>query len=131
MTAYNSTHFDPPAPVASVSLINEVTGESLSDILMQLDTRADVTLIPQEAARLLDLALSETQYELISFDGTRSTTAAVQLKMQLGRYTFRGKYLLIDQSVGVISRDILNLVSILFDGPQLAWTEYRITKNNA
>lgn len=66
MTAYNSTQFDPPAPVASVTLINDVTEATLPAVLMQLDTGADVTLIPQEAARQLDLAVSETQYELMS-----------------------------------------------------------------
>ena len=91
---------------------------------MQLDTGADVSLVPQETANQLDLKLSETQYELLSFDGTRSTAAAVQLSMQFGRYTFRGKYLLIDEPIGIIGRDILNLVPILFDGPQLTWTEY-------
>lgn len=128
MTAYNSTQFDPPAPVASVTLINDVTEATLPAVLMQLDTGADVTLIPQEAARQLDLAVSETQYELMSFDGTRSTVASTQLKMQFGRYTFRGKYLLIDQPIGVIGRDVLNLISLLFDGPQLEWTEYRTPK---
>ena len=128
MTAYNSTQFDPPAPVASVTLINERTEASLSGILMQLDTGADVTLIPQEAVPQLGLTLSETQYELISFDGRRSQTASVQLKMQFGRYTFRGKYLLIDQPIGVIGRDILNLILLLFDGPQLTWNHYRVIK---
>ena len=93
MTTYNSTDFDPPAPVASVTLVNEATDQTVSGVLMQLDTGADVSLIPREIADQLDLELSETQYELLSFHGTRSSTAAVQLKMQFGRYTFRGKYL--------------------------------------
>ena len=128
MTAYNSTEFDPPAPVASVTLINEVTNATLPGVQMQLDTGADVTLIPQDAAGQLGLAISETEYELIGFDGSRSTAAAVRLNMQFGRYTFRGKYLLIDQGIGVIGRDILNLLPLLFDGPKLTWAEYRTPK---
>ncbi len=35
---------------------------------------------------------------------------------------------LIDQNTGVIGRDILNLVPLLFDGPRLDWSEYRPKK---
>ena len=125
MTAYNSVDFEPPAPIALVTLIADTTGKNLPGITMQLDTGADVTLIPQAAIRQLGLGPSETQYELIGFDGTRSMAGAVQLKMKFGRYTFRGTYLLTEQPIGVIGRDVLNLVAILFDGPHLVWSEYR------
>jgi len=39
--------------------------------------------------------------------------------------TFRGRFLLIDQEWGVMGRDILNLVSLLLDGPNLTWSEHK------
>ena len=93
---------------------------------MQLDTGADVTLVPQTAIHKLGLTvISDVQYKLIGFDGSASFASATQLKLVFGRGTFRGRYLLIDQNTGVIGRDILNLVPLLFDGPHLDWSEYR------
>jgi hypothetical protein len=34
---------------------------------------------------------------------------------------FRGQFLLIDQDLGIIGRNVLNFVSLLFDGPRLTW----------
>lgn len=48
--------------------------------------------------------------QLVGFDGSASFAVAAQLKLVFGRGTFRGKYLLIDQNMGVIGRDILNLI---------------------
>jgi hypothetical protein len=36
---------------------------------------------------------------------------------------FSGRFLLIDQEVGVLGRDILNHVCIILDGPNLRWEE--------
>lgn len=55
MTAYNSIDFDPPAPV--VTLRNETTGAEWLNVPMQLDTGADVTLVPQTAVNKLDLTV--------------------------------------------------------------------------
>jgi len=42
---YDETEFSPAAPVVRATLHNEQKDESLSDVLMQLDTGADITLI--------------------------------------------------------------------------------------
>lgn len=41
----------------------------------------------------------------------------------LGR-TFRGQFLVIDEEVGVLGRNILNALALLLDGPQQTWSEY-------
>ena len=42
----------------------------------------------------------------------------------LGR-KFTGQFLLIDQPMGVLGRNILNVVSITFDGPREKWDEHK------
>ena len=60
------------------------------------------------------------------FRGTRAERAdtnAVGLHF-LGK-TFRGQFLLVDGWHGVLGRNILNNLSILFDGPSQKWMERR------
>ena len=37
---------------------------------------------------------------------------------------FKGRFLLTDQNRGILGRDVLNHLPILFDGPSLAWSEH-------
>ena len=53
MPAYNREYFDPPAPVASVTLRYPATGVSLPNVLMLMDSGADVTLLPQATVERL------------------------------------------------------------------------------
>jgi hypothetical protein len=46
MPGYDASGFDPPAPVARVVLRNPHSGATVSDVLLLLDTGADVTLLP-------------------------------------------------------------------------------------
>jgi hypothetical protein len=46
MPDYDTENFDPPAPVAYVTLSHPATGVSLSDVPMLMDTGADVSLVP-------------------------------------------------------------------------------------
>lgn len=125
MPVYDSKRFDPPAPSTYVTLRNPETGATWSDVQMLLDSGADVTMIPQAAAGLLGLTVDlDKQYELKGFDGHRSTAPVVQVDIVFTRWTFRGQFLLIDQSWGIIGRNVLNAVSLIFDGPNLTWDEY-------
>jgi hypothetical protein len=53
MTAYDAGRFDPPAPLARVSLRHPVTGATLSDVPVLIDSGADITLIPLASVNLL------------------------------------------------------------------------------
>ena len=64
------------------------------------------------------------RYELMGFDGTRSFAVVVELEMVFLNRIFRGRFLLIDQEIGILGRDVLNQLSLLFDGPQLIWREH-------
>ncbi len=67
--------------------------------------------------------LTDQGYELKGFDGSRSVASVVMLDMIFLMRVFRGRYLLIEAERGILGRDILNHVSVLFDGPQQQWAE--------
>jgi predicted aspartyl protease len=126
MPAYDSTRFDPPAPLVLVTLRNPNTGSVCPDVPLLLDTGADVSLVPRAAvSRLGVTAAPDRRYELIAFDGTVSLAPVVQLELVFCRRTFRGQFLLIDQEWGILGRNVLNAVSLLLDGPRLTWDEHR------
>ena len=47
MPAYDSTAFRPPAPVASVTVRSPVSGRVASNILLLIDSGADVSFLPR------------------------------------------------------------------------------------
>ena len=45
-----------------------------------------------------------------------------EVSVDLGRYRFRGQFLVTDASPGILGRNILNLLVLTLDGPGLAWS---------
>ncbi len=122
MPAYNTQHFNPPAPVALVTLRKLESALKVTNIPMLIDSGADVTLVPKTAVQQLDLSLaSEAQHQLIGFDGQSSLSSVVHLQMNLAGRNFTGKFLIIDQEWGVLGRNILNHLKILLDGQNSSW----------
>jgi hypothetical protein len=128
MPAYDDSRFDPPAPVAKVSLRNPESHETVSDIPMLMDTGADMTFIPMAAVANLNLQVHSGEgYKIKTFDGTASNARAVRADMLFLGRTFRGLYLVRDSEIGILGRDVLNLFTILLDGPGLSWQQQRIS----
>jgi hypothetical protein len=126
MPKYDSTLFEPPAPVARITLHNPRKNIFLDDVPMLIDTGADVSLVPRIYVEELEAWIDKEQvYELMSFDGEVSQTVATEVDVLFLNRTFKGLYLLTEGDVGVLGRDILNFVAVLLDGPQLTWTDYR------
>ena len=125
MPTYDASSFDPPAPVARVTLRHPHNGVTVSDVLLLLDTGADLTLLPRTAVEGLGAPLlADQQYELMGFDGSTSFAPVVILDMLFLRRAFRGRYLLIEAERGILGRDILNHVTVLLDGPRQQWSEH-------
>ncbi len=126
MPSYEATWFDPPAPVARVTLRNAATGQIQREVPLLLDWGADVTLLPRGATDAIHLeAAPGRQYELESFDGARSFAPVVQAEVVFLGKIFRGQFLVSEQEWGVLGRNVLNSVAILCDGPHLLWEERR------
>lgn len=126
MPRYDTAQFEPPAPLAQVTLRNPDTGTISSDVPMLLDTGADVSLIPHTSLVTLGLTASQDRlYELISFDGSISYAPVVQIELLFCNRRFRGQFLVIDQGFGILGRNVLNSLELIFDGPNLAWDEKR------
>ena len=124
MPSYDAAQFDPPAPVASVTLRNPHSGAIVSDVLLLVDTGSDVTLLPRTAVEPLGgPLLAGQQYELMGFDGSKSFAPVVTLDVLFLQRAFRGRYLLIEAERGIMGRDILNHLSLLLDGPRQQWSE--------
>lgn len=124
MPNYDTSQFDPPAPVAHVTLRNPQSGATASDTLLLLDTGADVTLLPRTTVEQLGVPLlADQRYELMGFDGSKSFAPVVTLDMIFLKRVFRGRYLLIEEACGILGRGILNHVALLLDGPHQQWLE--------
>lgn len=124
MPTYESNLFNPPAPVARVTLRDPANGNTASDVLMLIDSGADITLVPQTSIDELKSNFdTQESYELKGFDGQRSVAQSMQLDLVFLRRTFRGRYLIINSEAGILGRDVLNYVAFLLDGPHLSWRE--------
>jgi hypothetical protein len=126
MPTYDDHFFNPPAPLARVTIRNSQGGKTVSDVPMLIDSGADVTLIPQQLVILLGASIEpDTGYEVMGFDGRKSIAQVVSLDLIFLRRAFRGRFLVNGQEWGIIGRDVLNHVSLLLDGPRLMWEEQK------
>jgi hypothetical protein len=124
MQAYDAARFDPPAPLALVTVKSDQLGIEIHDVPMLLDTGADVSLLPRSFVSALT-SPDAKQYELEAFDLTKSTAPAISAELQFLGKSFHGQFLLIDGWHGVLGRNVLNNLSLLFDSPSQKWTEQR------
>lgn len=124
MSEYDSENFDPPAPVAHVTLRNPATGDVLTNIPMLIDTGADVTLVPSEAVEKLGIKTEENKaFEVQGYNGEITNLKSARLDLLFLNKTFKGEYLLTNRSIGILGRNILNKLRILFDGLRGEWKE--------
>ena len=70
MPAYDDRFFNPPAPLASVTLRNSGDGKTVSQVPMLIDSGADVTLLPQQVVTQLGAIVDpDAGYEVRGLTG--------------------------------------------------------------
>ncbi len=73
MPAYDSNLFEPPAPVAVVSIRDPKGGNTVRGVPMLVDSGSDVSLVPRTSVDELNLEIdASAAYELQGFDGRRT-----------------------------------------------------------
>jgi hypothetical protein len=122
MQAYDASRFDPPAPIALVTIKSHHPDVLIRDVPMLLDTGADVSLLPRSHVERL-LSVDAKLYELEAFDGTKSRAPAIIVELLFLGKQFRGQFLLIDGWHGVLGRNVLNNLALLLDGLSQKWSE--------
>ena len=122
MTKYDAS-YDPPAPIAEIALRNFETGEKIKNIFALLDTGADISLLPSRVVKSLNIDPLSEHIKLIGFDNKNDLFELYELQVIFLGKRFYGNYCVIDDETGIIGRDILNQISITFDGINLEWKE--------
>jgi predicted aspartyl protease len=121
MPTYDDRHFSPPAPVVIATVRNAATGARVPDVQLLIDTGADVTLLPRTAVDAAAIELLASTYELVGFSGPAISVPAVDAELAFVGHAFRGRFLVTDEAIGILGRDILNRVTLHLDGPGLSW----------
>ena len=126
MPDYDAENFEPPAPVAYVTLRNPATGVLLSDVPMLIDTGADITVLSSTAVEQVGIITEEnSEFEIQAFDGEIRRLRLARLELFVLGKKFTGEYLLINRPIGILGRNILNNIRILLDGPRAKWIEHK------
>lgn len=126
MPDYDAKNYNPPAPVAYVTLKNPATGALLSDVPLLMDTGADATLLPIKAVEQIGITPEQnTDFEIQVFDGEAKRLKFAKLDLYFLGKKFSGEYLLIDREIGILGRNILNNLKVLFDGTKEKWEEQK------
>lgn len=126
MPRYDDRLFAPPAAVLNARLRNPQNDAIIPDVLLLIDSGADVTLLPLGAVNAAELEQTGASYELLAFDGRSSAAVAVRAELLMLGRTFRGQFLVTDQQVGILGRNILNSLALLLDGPRQTWSEHKV-----
>lgn len=122
MPTYDTTQFDPPAPVARVSFVNPANDMIVEGVSMLLDTGADVSIVPEPVLLALHAEKLAASYEIEYLESAApDTLAATHLQMQWLGLKFTGSFLVTAASYGVVGRNILNRVVLVLDGPAQRW----------
>ena len=93
MPAYDDSRFDPPAPIARVSLRNPESHGTITDVPMLIDSGSDLTLLPAVFVEQLGPNVpSERDYELEAFDGSKTVARSVRLELKFLKHKFKGRF---------------------------------------
>lgn len=121
MPAYESGDLEPPAPVVR-AVVRGPSKVVYPDVPLLIDTGADVSLIPLDVANAVEAQTQPSDAPIQFLDGEEITCLQADLTIQFLRYRFRGAFLVAESPHGILGRNILNLLLVTLDGPDLSWS---------
>lgn len=115
---YDGNNFDPPAPVFKICLTTPLSLKQTIESQAQLDSGADITVIPKTIAQQLQL-MSVEKIQILDYDDVPRDALIYSVRIIVGGLmdmiirvaTSNGEYVL-------IGRDILNKWSLSLIGPK-------------
>ncbi len=119
MSAYDTDH-DPPAPLVDLTVSSVVNRRRSLSVL--LDTGSDITAVPQTLIDIRQLyPIGRLEMEGVAADTRMMLTYAVHLT--IGDLSIpRLEVILTGLDFVVVSRDVLNRLYLLLNGPELDFT---------
>ncbi|MCI0490231.1 MAG: retroviral-like aspartic protease family protein [Blastocatellia bacterium] len=115
MPAYDAS-FNPPAPVADVTVAHPVTGDESGALRGKLDTGADITVIPERLVAQLSLT-PKGQIWTRGYDGTYSQRPVYYVRMSVEGFLVASvRCIVTPRSNVLLGRNVLNRFFITLDG---------------
>lgn len=111
----------PPAPVIRAR-VRGPSGAVRSEVPLLIDTGADVSLVPVAVASAVRAVVRPSTALIRFLAGREVLLDQADLTVEFHRYRFRGSFLLVDSSYGIVGRNMLNTLWLALDGPSLEWS---------
>lgn len=120
MPAYDRS-FNPPAPVAEVTILHPVATTRRSLLPGKLDTGADVTVIPQQLVSQLRLT-AKGRIWTRGYEGAYSQRPVFYVRMQIEGFVIASvRCIAIERRNVLLGRNVLNRFFITLDGKNLVF----------
>jgi Aspartyl protease len=116
------TSFNPPAPVADVTVAHPVTGVSNSTLRGKLDSGADVTVIPARLVASLNITPRGHTWTR-GYDGTYARRLVYYVRLTVEDFTLPSvRCVATDRTNVLVGRNVLNRFIVILDGKNLIFT---------
>jgi len=116
--AYDGENYYPAMPIAEISLLSNLSGESVVSVMALIDSGADATLLPIDVLESADALLYQTR-TMRSVTGHSIPVDTYFTVIQVGPYIVRGikAVALPAGSEAILGRDVLNQLELTLNGP--------------